>query len=337
MGGQEPAGGGPPGPALALWAGGWPTASSSSWPTPTSMLGLDHLRAVGSRRPPGGTPPRSPSTSPRARRQTRWFGGMVGDHVAGSSATAPPAQLPTASHQGTEGLRLQGHRSPTRLRPGRDGGQLLLLHGRAPRRAGPTGAVPTSSPSTSHMTGRTRRSRPTASGSTRPSPTTWQPSPSEQHVRGQVSVTGRQAAARGMLGQLVPSWCALGGLQGDRPGHRGPGSSSSSSRHADDLSMPHTWTILSRFGDPELRGVQPHGGPGGPGGDVVHVPRRHGRLRPGRRGGAAPGRLMQRFHLAERSLLPYVILSQTVPLVALAPLVVGWAGGWRCSATVGRR
>jgi NitT/TauT family transport system permease protein len=36
--------------------------------------------------------------------------------------------------------------------------------------------------------------------------------------------------------------------------------------------------------------------------------------------------LMQRFRLAERSLLPYVILSQTVPLVALAPLVVGWGG-----------
>ncbi|MEO6714720.1 MAG: ABC transporter permease subunit, partial [Mycobacteriales bacterium] len=36
--------------------------------------------------------------------------------------------------------------------------------------------------------------------------------------------------------------------------------------------------------------------------------------------------LMQRFRLAERGLLPYVVLSQTVPLVALAPLVVGWGG-----------
>jgi NitT/TauT family transport system permease protein len=36
---------------------------------------------------------------------------------------------------------------------------------------------------------------------------------------------------------------------------------------------------------------------------------------------------MQRFKLVERGLLPYVILSQTVPLVALAPLIAGWSGG----------
>jgi len=36
--------------------------------------------------------------------------------------------------------------------------------------------------------------------------------------------------------------------------------------------------------------------------------------------------LMQRFRIVERGLLPYVILSQTVPLVALAPLLAGWSG-----------
>jgi NitT/TauT family transport system permease protein len=36
--------------------------------------------------------------------------------------------------------------------------------------------------------------------------------------------------------------------------------------------------------------------------------------------------VMQRFRVAERGLLPYVVLSQTVPLIALAPLVVGWGG-----------
>ena len=30
--------------------------------------------------------------------------------------------------------------------------------------------------------------------------------------------------------------------------------------------------------------------------------------------------------MAERGLLPYVVLSQTVPLIALAPLIVGWGG-----------
>ena len=35
---------------------------------------------------------------------------------------------------------------------------------------------------------------------------------------------------------------------------------------------------------------------------------------------------MARSRIAERGLLPYVILSQTVPLIALAPLVVSWGG-----------
>jgi NitT/TauT family transport system permease protein len=36
--------------------------------------------------------------------------------------------------------------------------------------------------------------------------------------------------------------------------------------------------------------------------------------------------LMQRWRVAEESLEPWLVLSQTVPLVALAPLVVGWGG-----------
>ncbi|MFC9895651.1 ABC transporter permease [Nocardia sp. NPDC127579] len=36
--------------------------------------------------------------------------------------------------------------------------------------------------------------------------------------------------------------------------------------------------------------------------------------------------LMQRFAFVERGLLPYVVVSQTVPLIALAPLVAGWGG-----------
>jgi NitT/TauT family transport system permease protein len=43
--------------------------------------------------------------------------------------------------------------------------------------------------------------------------------------------------------------------------------------------------------------------------------------------------LMSRFGVVRRGLLPYLIISQTVPLIALAPLVVSWGGrlepfGW---------
>jgi len=36
--------------------------------------------------------------------------------------------------------------------------------------------------------------------------------------------------------------------------------------------------------------------------------------------------LMARYKVVERGLLPYLVLSQTVPLIALAPLVVSWGG-----------
>ncbi len=42
--------------------------------------------------------------------------------------------------------------------------------------------------------------------------------------------------------------------------------------------------------------------------------------------GVALAVLMTRFRLAERAVLPYLVASQTVPLIALAPLVAGWGG-----------
>ncbi len=47
--------------------------------------------------------------------------------------------------------------------------------------------------------------------------------------------------------------------------------------------------------------------------------------------------LMQRFRLAEAAVLPWVVLSQTVPLIAIAPLVRRWGsqlqiGGWAWSS-----
>jgi NitT/TauT family transport system permease protein len=99
---------------------------------------------------------------------------------------------------------------------------------------------------------------------------------------------------------------------------------------ADDASMPHVWEILRRFGRPETAGTGSHS---------VATAVLEGMwftFRVAMAGfalGVLVGLLlavvMQRFRLAERGLLPYVVLSQTVPLVALAPLVVGWGGRLR--------
>jgi NitT/TauT family transport system permease protein len=102
---------------------------------------------------------------------------------------------------------------------------------------------------------------------------------------------------------------------------------------ADDLSMPHVWTVVQRLGRPELTGGRP----------VWIVVLRAclftlGITAAGYLVGAVVGLLlaiaMQRFRLVERGLLPYVILSQTVPLVALAPLIAGWNVLWADWMTV---
>jgi NitT/TauT family transport system permease protein len=94
---------------------------------------------------------------------------------------------------------------------------------------------------------------------------------------------------------------------------------------ADDLSMPHLWTVLQRLGRPEITGGRPIW--------LVVLSAcgfTLGITAAGFVVGAAVGLvlavLMQHFRIVERGLLPYVILSQTVPLVALAPLVAGWGG-----------
>ncbi|MFG2039540.1 hypothetical protein [Dactylosporangium sp. NPDC048998] len=94
---------------------------------------------------------------------------------------------------------------------------------------------------------------------------------------------------------------------------------------ADDLSMPHLYTVLQRLARPELAGGRP----------IWRVVLDAclftlGVTAAGFAAGVVIGfllaALMQRFRVVERGLLPYVVLSQTVPLVALAPLVAGWSG-----------
>jgi NitT/TauT family transport system permease protein len=94
----------------------------------------------------------------------------------------------------------------------------------------------------------------------------------------------------------------------------------------DDASMPHLSTILSAFGKKEVEGQ-----PGTVFGSVVGGTWFTLRLAVvgfiiGATVGIGLAVLMQRFKLIERAWLPYVVLSQTVPLIALAPLIVAWGG-----------
>jgi NitT/TauT family transport system permease protein len=97
---------------------------------------------------------------------------------------------------------------------------------------------------------------------------------------------------------------------------------------SDDTSMPHISKIVDAFGQQEVAGVSD-------GGTVLSsvISSVWYSLRLAAAGfavGVAVGFLlalaMQRLRIVERALLPYVVLSQTVPLVALAPLVYGWSG-----------
>lgn len=97
----------------------------------------------------------------------------------------------------------------------------------------------------------------------------------------------------------------------------------------DDTSMPHVWDVWSRFTEPEQRASERSVG-------LAVLEGAWYTFRVAMAGfvlGVAVGLLlavvMQRFAMAERGLLPFVIISQTVPLVALAPLVVGWGGQLR--------
>jgi NitT/TauT family transport system permease protein len=96
---------------------------------------------------------------------------------------------------------------------------------------------------------------------------------------------------------------------------------------SDDASMPHLSDIVDVFGQQEVAG--------GAGGTVLSsvIDALSYSLRLAAAGfavGVVVGFLlalaMQRLRIVERALLPYVVLSQTVPLIALAPLVYGWSG-----------
>lgn len=95
---------------------------------------------------------------------------------------------------------------------------------------------------------------------------------------------------------------------------------------ANDRAMPHVWEMLARYAEPERRGSS----------TPIVLTVLSGAwfsLRLALVGfvlgttvGLALAVLMARFKVVERGLLPYLVVSQTVPLIALAPLVVSWGG-----------
>ena len=95
---------------------------------------------------------------------------------------------------------------------------------------------------------------------------------------------------------------------------------------ANDQAMPHVWEMLSRYAEPERRGSSTSI-------FVVVLTGAWFTLRLALTGfvlgtivGLGLATLMARFRFVERGLLPYLVVSQTVPLIALAPLVVSWGG-----------
>jgi NitT/TauT family transport system permease protein len=92
-------------------------------------------------------------------------------------------------------------------------------------------------------------------------------------------------------------------------------------RIASDLSLPHVWDIVRAFVDPAQRGGSPLG--------VVLAGQAAFTFGEALAGfalggilGLALGIIFVHSRLAERAFVPYVVASQTVPILAIAPLVV---------------
>lgn len=102
---------------------------------------------------------------------------------------------------------------------------------------------------------------------------------------------------------------------------------------ANDNAMPHVWEMLSRYTRPELRGSDRRIWSVVLAGAWFSFRLSLVGFALGTTLGLGLAVLMSRFKIAERGILPYLVVSQTVPLIALAPLVVSWGGklhvfGW---------
>ena len=103
---------------------------------------------------------------------------------------------------------------------------------------------------------------------------------------------------------------------------------------ASDLNMPHVWDIAASFVEPAQRNGPPLG--------LVLVNAGIFTFREAFGGfvfgavlGLALAIVFVHSSLLERALVPYVVASQTVPIIAIAPVVVIWlGGGWLAVALI---
>jgi NitT/TauT family transport system permease protein len=95
---------------------------------------------------------------------------------------------------------------------------------------------------------------------------------------------------------------------------------------SEDSSMPHVWSMLRRYSRPEVRGSKTTIFDAVASGAWYSFRIALVGLVFGIVIGMVLAIFMARFRVAERGLLPWLIISQTVPLIALAPLVVSWGG-----------
>ncbi len=95
---------------------------------------------------------------------------------------------------------------------------------------------------------------------------------------------------------------------------------------SNDRAMPHVWDMLSRYTRPELRSSERKIWRVVLAGAWFSFRLSLVGFAIGTTVGVLLATLMARFKVVERGLLPYLVVSQTVPLIALAPLVVSWGG-----------
>ena len=115
-------------------------------------------------------------------------------------------------------------------------------------------------------------------------------------------------------------------LLSDATGGNIPFTETSLPVRADDRSMPHVTQIIGSLFEPNRRGAEESLGAFLLAASWVTFKEALVGFAAGGIIGFGLGLLFVRSSLAERGLMPWVVASQTVPLLAIAPMVVLWAG-----------